>query len=358
MPLGRDDATTILRFCLAGTTTGSAFREDDLCVVKIAHPGVAAAECFEGQTYEQALRRAADAGALKSACVERQIAFLLRALPDRGTPDDAGLPDDGGPSADAVRGRLFLSMTAAVSALVHETQRERGTSALYLSSGGRLFGAELRAQWRATDERRAEMLGALDRNSGAFPRDLGARLQRAARLLAESIAARGRVEGLQTQPVEIIERYSRINAELLAVLDGLVMTAVEARLQPTALSWMALLHAKEKTGIERAQLAMAFAWDRYADGQYASVLALIAARDSYLHVFYVAAPRSAEELLRKTLASPVEQAFVEMERVALARREGGFGIDPAAWFATISRKMDLFGCVEDAVRASLARGAG
>jgi len=353
MPLAQEDATRILRFCLAGDGTGTAFREDHLCVLKVVRSGVAAAESFEGGTYEEALRRAAAAGVLKASCLERQIAFLARALPP---------PVEAAPElevvAAAVRSRLFLAMTAAVSALVHETQRERGASSLYISSGGRLFEHELREQWRVTDQRRAEMSNVLERNRGGLPHDLRERLEHAESLLADLLPARRCVESLDTAVGAVIERYTAVNAELLAVLDGLAMRAVEARLRPTALAWMALLHAKEKTGLERAQLSNAFTWDRYTDGQYASVLSLVAARQSYLHLFSVAAPRPAEELLRKTLSSPVEQEFIEMERVALLKKDGGFGIDPAAWFTTISRKMDLYGCVETAVRASMARGAG
>jgi hypothetical protein len=44
-----------------------------------------------------------------------------------------------------------------------------------------------------------------------------------------------------------------------------------------------------------------------------------------------------------------------MERIALTCREGGFGVDPVAWFAAISRQVDLLGEVEASVRTSLAR---
>ena len=43
-----------------------------------------------------------------------------------------------------------------------------------------------------------------------------------------------------------------------------------------------------------------------------------------------------------------------MERIALVRREGGFGVDPLAWFAAITRQMDLLSEAEAKVRASLS----
>jgi hypothetical protein len=357
MALGRDDTTRIVRFCLAGSGWGTALHEDDLCVVKIARSvaGGSETERFEGGTFEEALRRAADAGTLKTLCLEKQIAFLARSLPD-GDSFDVDPARELEPTVAGMesQSRLYPAITAAISALMHETQRERGASSLYTSSGGNLFALELRRQWQTTDERRAELLAFRRRSGAALPRSLLLRLDRAEELLGGLVAARGRIESLEVTPAEVIARYSEVNAQFLTVIDELSGRAVAARMRATALAWMALLHAKEKTGIERAHLASVFAWDRYSAGQYAVVSALIAARHSYLHLFSAAAPRSADELLRQVLTSPVEQAVSEMERVALLRQDGGFGIDPAAWFTLISRKIDSFGAVETAVRASLA----
>jgi len=150
----------------------------------------------------------------------------------------------------------------------------------------------------------------------------------------------------------IIEAYSAVNAELLAVSDTLAADGVERGLRPTALAWMALLYAKEKVGIERAELGSAFAFDRCGDEQRQIVAALIAARRSYLHMFSAAAPRRAVRLLERTLASEVVIALEEMERLALTK-VGGFGVDPLAWFTTATRHMDLLGDIEGAMLANL-----
>jgi methyl-accepting chemotaxis protein len=333
--------------------------EDDLCVLRIARAGAIGAEVlrFEGENFESVLRQAADAGALKAVCLEKQIAFLSRSLA-------TGAPV---PPADEVRATsaeqnlaievLFLHMTQAISALVHETQRERGTASLFLASRGKLFADEFHGQWRATDARRAELLLFRRQQAFALPVVLAQKLEKSEQLLGELLAGRASVEGLELGPAQAIERYSKTNAALLSVIDGLAQKGVDTASRPTALAWMALLHAKEKTGIERAQLASAFVWDRYADGQHATVTGLIAASDSYLHVFSAAAPRGASEFLRKQLRSEVARAVTEMERVALLRHDGGFGIDPMTWFASISRKMDMLADVESTIRASLSPSA-
>jgi Nitrate and nitrite sensing len=104
--------------------------------------------------------------------------------------------------------------------------------------------------------------------------------------------------------------------------------------------------------------ASVFTWDRYADGQHAIVTGLIASSDSYLHIFVTAAPRKAGEMLREQLRSDMANAVTEMEKVALSRRDGGFGIDPTTWFVNMSRKMDMLSDVESAVRATLTPSRG
>jgi Nitrate and nitrite sensing len=352
--IGRDDATRIVRFCLAGVGWGSALHEDDLCVVKIARSGAVGSEImrFEAVSFEAALRQAADAGALKSLCLEKQIAFLARVLPTDDSRSSGEAPG-ARPGLNGSPETLFSALTAAISALVHETQRERGTSSLYLSSGGRLFARELRGQWRITDARREELVRLRDWHASRLPRILALHLERAEALLGGLAASRGAVELLQATPASVIDRYSNVNGELLSVIDALEK-GVEIALRPTALAWMALLYAKEKTGIERAQLANAFSLDHYVDGQHATVSALIAACDSYLHVFAAAAPDAFRELLRDKMQSDVAISVTAMERVALMKRDGGFGIDPTLWFANVSRKMDLLGNVELAVRSSIS----
>jgi methyl-accepting chemotaxis protein len=244
-------------------------------------------------------------------------------------------------------------LTQSISDYLDQAQRERGISALYVASGGRLFDQRLRAQWRTTDERRHRLLMLHERHRDRLGPETLERLHRAEGLASTIADGRSAILALATPAVDVIAAYSGMNAAFLAVIDSLATRSVEVGSRPTALAWMALLHAKEKTGIERAQLASVFAVDRYLVGQQAAVSALIASSDSYLHLFAAAAPRAAEELLRRALRSEIAEAVQAMEKVALSHEEGHFGIDPEAWFTTVSRKMDLFTDVESAVRASL-----
>ncbi|HXJ21265.1 MAG TPA: nitrate- and nitrite sensing domain-containing protein [Polyangia bacterium] len=345
MGLSVDEATRIVQFCLAGDGWGKAtYDEDRPTISLLVHAGERTERReFQAETFEGALDAAVAAGVLKGPAVAKQITFLQRTTPRAGRLN--------GSPAEPPK---FHEATAILSALIHETQRERGVSSLYAASGGRVFREEMPLQWQTTDRRHAELTVLRERFADRLPASVVSRLVSAEDLFSEVIASRPAIEKLKIRPPELIAAYSALNREFLEVVDAMLPMVTEPAQRPTALAWIALLNAKEKTGVERAQLVSAFQRDRYVDGQYQSLLGLIAARDSYLHLFADAAPASARELLHEQLASEVATTVQRMEQIALDRRRGGFGVDPTDWFAAISAQIDRLGALESAVLSSLA----
>jgi hypothetical protein len=351
MPLDQSDAVRILRFCLAADDSGTAhLRDDGSCAVTIALCRSSyEVRTFEGANFEEALRRAGNGGALKTACVDKQIAFLARREPGlEGTTPVPRVPAPLPPLPANDVGSPFLALAGALGGLLHETQRERGLSTLFVASRGRMMRAELAEQRARLDAQRAATQALLEHAPGTPPA-VRHRLDRAATVLGQLGTTRAGVEDLVVTPPQILSFYSAINVELLAALDAFMVAGVTGAGRSGALACVALLYAKEKTGIERAQLADAFFEDRFAEGQRLSVAALIAAQTSYLHIFSAAAPRAADQLLRRTLASPAVAEVERMESVVYAATEAGFGVDPSTWFSAISRKIDLLGDVSASV---------
>jgi hypothetical protein len=352
MSLSQPDAVRILRFCLAADDSGTAaVRDDGSCVVTIALCRSSyEVRTFEGATFEESLRRAGGSGALKSECVDKQIAFVSRRDPgDEPAPrTPTPTPALARPANDTETESPFLALTGAVGALLHETQRERGVSTLFVASRGRLLRQEL-AQQRARLDAQRVSLGTLAQSHPRAPSSVWHRLERAQTLLGQLGTTRAGVEDLVVTVPQVISYFSAVNVELLAALDAFMVTGLAGPARAGALACVSLLYAKEKTGIERAQLTDAFLVDRFAEGQRLSVAGAIAAQASYLHIFSAAAPRAAEQMLRRSLASPELADVQRMESVVYAASETGFGIDASTWFTAISRKIDLLDDVSSTV---------
>jgi methyl-accepting chemotaxis protein len=261
-------------------------------------------------------------------------------------------PPDAGAAGTSAR---FLALAEAVGALLHETQRERGLSTLVAGSRGRLLARDLERQWRRTEARRSGLQALLDEH--AMPGAVRRRFERAEKLLSPLGSLRAGVKAREVGAPQVIEAYTAVNTELLAVTDAFMVAGAMGGGPSHALACVALLYAKEKTGVERAQLANVFLEDRFADQQRLSVAALLAAQSSYFHIFSAAAPRAADQLLRRALASPAATEVQRMEGVVLdGESDHGFGIDPVVWFEAMTRKIEMLAGVSRTVITMLREG--
>jgi hypothetical protein len=351
MTLTRNDAARIMRFCLGADDSASAGTKDDgACLITVALCRSSyEVHTFDGPTYEEALRRAASAGVLKRDCVDKQIAFLARR--------EAGAPDTPAPTRLeplSPRGGLFLDTARAIAALLHETQRERGLSSLFVGSEGGLFAGELVEQRGRTDARRATVAGLERRTDPTLPAGVVRRLKRAETLLGSIASLRASVDDRLVGPARVIDVYSAANAELLAAVDACMVATVDGPRRSTALACVALLHAKEKAGIERARVGAALLAQQLTD-ERPFVTALVAAQQSYLHIFSASAPPAAEQLLRRLLASPPATEVRRIEELLCAESPAqDLGVDPRTWFATISKKIEMLADVGEVALGFLA----
>jgi methyl-accepting chemotaxis protein len=258
-------------------------------------------------------------------------------------------------AADRLDGLVELAVRTG--ALLHETQRERGATAVYLSSAGARFGPEVDAQRLATDaaierfeQYVAEEVGQLD-DVVAVP------VAAAQTRIADLDAQRQAATSLTADAAEIIGWYTALNADLLDSVAALAADGDDAELGRAALAHVLFLNAKEHTGIERAKLAVVFTNDAFTDGQLAAVVSEIAVQTTYLAAYAAIADPDALAAFETATASETFEAVAAMEQTALSQPAGGFGVDPATWFATMTDKIDLLATLEQADAADLSSSA-
>ncbi|WP_444678318.1 nitrate- and nitrite sensing domain-containing protein [Halomonas sp. E19] len=246
-----------------------------------------------------------------------------------------------------------LALTAGD--LVHELQRERGGSAIFLGTQGRQYGAELQAQRAQTDrriERFETRLQALGQGDGSDPawQTMGVVSDH----LAGLAALRQRVDAHAASASEVTGRYTELNAELIGIVGRLTHVTGEAQTTRSLAAYYSLLRAKELAGIERALLSGAFGADRIDGQAYQRFVSLIGAQDAQLSTFQILASSSQRALLATQLAGPeVERLEALRETVLLSAARQGFGIDPERWFEWQSVKIDRLKVVEDTVAESV-----
>jgi len=225
-----------------------------------------------------------------------------------------------------------VSLAVAIGDLLHETQKERGSSAVYLSSGGETFGAELRAQHAATDVALDALIEQLEQSRADLDVEIASAADVVLAELAEVPSLRVAVVAVDADLGPTIRTYTGINRQLLAIIQSIEGAQPSAETARGSLAYRSVLEGKEAAGIMRAQFANAFTNDAFGDGQLAMLISLQATRNNALNQFsgFTTAELLAVDTQRRS-GSAFEQVTA-IETAAIASSAGNFGVDPVAWF--------------------------
>ncbi|MEW5729123.1 MAG: nitrate- and nitrite sensing domain-containing protein [Pseudomonadota bacterium] len=253
----------------------------------------------------------------------------------------------------------IAGLAADVGAVVHELQKERGASSLFLASKGSQFGDRLANQRKLTDTAAARLTAAM---GAPKLRKLGtafATALDAARGAVEArIDLRKRVDAQAIDSRTAMAEYTDVIKAQLDLIARIAVVTPDKGTAELAAAYLAFVEAKERAGQERAVGSAGFAggFDQALFRRYVS---LQAQQDMLLTQF----SRQASETLAALLADKAKaEPFAEVARMreaANAKVAGiGEGVPAPAWFDATTRRIDLLKEVEDAISRELAIIAG
>lgn len=258
-------------------------------------------------------------------------------------------------ASEATHIGTLVELAVRIGNLVHETQRERGATALYVSSAGKTFQAELDAQRRDTDQRASELRGYLDDAGDELPERVRKELGAAQRELDLLAATRTRATQLGGDVKEFIAYYTSLNELLLNSIAGIASLTSSAEVMRTSSAYLSLLRAKESAGIERAQLSNVFANKAFAPGQLFTVSAIISRQQIHLRSFAELGPPEVVAAYQAKLRGDVFTRVEQFEKSALgAASPQDFNVEPKAWFEAATARIDELKELEGTLTALLS----
>jgi methyl-accepting chemotaxis protein len=236
-----------------------------------------------------------------------------------------------------------------ISALVHETQKERGRTAVFLGAKGTKFSHEMVQQRKLTDDPRSELLSYLkDFDVDHFSQNFTGALSQSLAMMDRLDTVRADISALKMEASGAIEYYTQMNA---AFLDSISMITKETNHGPVAIAlvtYVNFMQSKERAGIERAILSSTFARDSFAPGMFEKFISLKSQQEAFLKSFKTYADAGQFDLYQQTVRGRDVDAVDSMRSTATDKFEqGNFGIDAAHWFASITGKIDLMKKVEN-----------
>jgi methyl-accepting chemotaxis protein len=250
---------------------------------------------------------------------------------------------------------LLTNMATKISALVHETQKERGMTAGYLGSSGKKFATELPKQRDLTNKAYKNFLKfnkTIDYS--IHPKKFKSRMDKAISMMDNLSPIRQRVDKLDITTKEAIGYYTKNNSLFLGMINASVKLNKVPEVIKDVAAFNAFLQAKERAGIERAVGANTLAADRFGPNMRSKFMNLIAAQDSYLKTFKGYSSDVENGYFNETMVGADIDEVNRIRKVLIEAKEmGGFNTNPEYWFKTITKKIELLKKTENYIRDNL-----
>ena len=253
----------------------------------------------------------------------------------------------------------FARLSVSIGDLVHETQKERGYTAVYLFSNGEELRAELQQQRISTNKTVDAIRNfLLDFDADTYSRKLSSDIKKAITELDNLQARRGQVLALSISTEEAFSYYTNMNASFLGVLAEISKISKEVRVSYRTTAYLNFLLAKEQAGIERALLANVFKADQFDKDSYYKVVKTTTAQEMYFNLFKLFTEQEYLEAYNEFLESEAAFESLRLRQLALKKRdEGGFAVDVKTWFQLMTEKINSLKKIEESLSNDIIKTA-
>jgi methyl-accepting chemotaxis protein len=263
-------------------------------------------------------------------------------------------------SAEAPDAAKAIAYATAAGALCHDLQRERGSSALYLGSGGREFREQLKAARASVDEKVLALRTALQAcGAAALLHELvlaGAALGKA---LDSARLARDAIDRLDFTTQQSFANWTAPIRQALESVRSLGYLLQNMALARGLDAYLALLEGLEKAAQERATGSAALASGKFELAVFQRFMSLGFLQEADFAVFRSHAGKHQTAFFDEVSAGPV---FAEVAKLRAAIYDGYAhgdstgGIAAPHWFQITTQRIDQIVRVRDRVAEDL-RGA-
>ncbi|PLY08460.1 MAG: chemotaxis protein [Arcobacter sp.] len=177
-------------------------------------------------------------------------------------------------------------LSTKLSALVHETQKERGMTAGYLGSKGKKFKDTLPKQRKLTNDRLGDLKKFLDEtNVYNISIEMSKSLDLAMKDISNIDNIRASVTSLELPLGKALGFYTNMNAKYLNVVIEISKSSTSPDVTKGLVGYSNFLLSKERAGIERAVGTNTLAKDKFGKGMRIKFNNLISAQDSFMNNF-------------------------------------------------------------------------
>ncbi len=240
--------------------------------------------------------------------------------------------------------------------LVHEQQKERGATAVFVGSGGTKFEKELAAQRKTTDKKRVILSEFITKfHPKIYGDHFAEKYHDVISMLSEMDNVRSQVDALSISPRDAISYYTKLNGKNLDLIEYVAHFGGDPEIVLSLVSYVNFLQGKERAGVERAVGASGFAAGKFTPQSMDKFKSLISEQKVYNAIFISNATKAQKSVYKEVMESDAAVKVNKMRKIAFAGGlEGNLnGIGGEFWFDTITEKINGLKKIEDALSDNL-----
>ena len=242
-----------------------------------------------------------------------------------------------------------------ISRLIHELQRERGVSALFLSSKGAQMRSELPEQRKRTDGERQGVADAMKMFAAHDSREIKDAVASAESALVSLNERRSAIDAQSIATGDASAYFTNAVTKLLNLTRSIVKISSRGDITTALSAYLSLIEGKEHAGQERALVASGITAGKFELPAYRNALSQLTAQEIFLAEFQSAAKSEQRDFYARTLSGDAVEGVAKMRSVIA---NGGLsgempGLDGATWFKAASVRIDQLKAVEDRVALDL-----
>ena len=252
--------------------------------------------------------------------------------------------------------RVLSQFSTRIAGLVLELQKERGISAIFVSSNGQQLANEVSRQREVSDGQIAAVQSmAQGMVLKAYSPDLRAVIESGLSGLGEIAGARADITAQHLDGPATLAFFTGIIGRLLAVPREAVKSSDNATVTAGLISYYSYLSAKERAALERGNGGAAFASGQFTAAGHRAFLAILADQRAFFEAFDSYATAEQRAFARQVVSGAVIDNLERLRRIVVEAGPGGSlqGITGAEWFNAATARMDLMKQVEDRLAADL-----
>jgi methyl-accepting chemotaxis protein len=258
--------------------------------------------------------------------------------------------------AEMIRLGRMAAGVADVARLIHELQRERGASAVFLGGHGAQMRDELSEQRKQVNARRLPAATFLMQQRMRTTNETYRSVIITAEQAIDALFTKRRlIDSFEMTPGQSFIYFRDVIAALLAVAGESAKASRHGEVATALAAYAAFMQGKEKAGQERGMGAAGVAAGKFRRADYLAVTGLDVAQEAFFAVFEAAASPTQRMIFRQIVSGPAVDDVMRMRTIIA---DGGMtgemqGLDGKTWFEATSGRIDLLKQVAERIAADI-----